>query len=272
MRQRFISAGILVALIAAVVLLSLKFSIFIDIFVAFICAADVFEFNKAVKTLHLYQMSFISIAFAFIYPMLLSYGMSTVICYIYVTMMLGVLVFFHSKISFKEFAYTFSMTMIITVSLSLIVSLKDLDNKHSTLYFVFSMASPWLADAGAYFSGVFFGKHKLCPKISPKKTIEGAVGGVLFCIMTSCGVIFIFQWLIYNINVNYINVILISLCGALLSILGDLSFSVIKRSYSVKDYGDLIPGHGGILDRFDSVICFVPFLYIVLNYLPIVLE
>ena len=94
----------------------------------------------------------------------------------------------------------------------------------------------------------------------------------MFCIMTSCGVIFIFQWLIYNINVNYINVILISLCGALLSILGDLSFSVIKRSYSVKDYGDLIPGHGGILDRFDSVICFVPFLYIVLNYLPIVLE
>ena len=102
MRQRFISAGILVALIAAVVLLSLKFSIFIDIFVAFICAAAVFEFNKAVKTLHLYQMSFISIAFAFIYPMLLSYGMSTVICYIYVTMMLGVLVFFHSKISFKD--------------------------------------------------------------------------------------------------------------------------------------------------------------------------
>jgi len=184
-----------------------------------------------------------------------------------------VIVFCHSKISFKDFAYTFSMTVIITVSLTSIVKLKQIDVTHSTMFLVMSMATPWLNDAGAYFVGVLAGKHKLCPKISPKKTIEGAVGGVVVCVITSGIAYFLFEWLIYSdLRINYVNAAVITFAGALLSIVGDLSFSVIKRSYAVKDYGDLIPGHGGILDRFDSVVFFAPFLYIISEYLPIVVK
>lgn len=273
MRERIISAAFLIVLIAAVVLLSLKFTIFIDLFVALICACSVFEFCKAVKTLGVFQISLLSMVFSFVHPMLMPYGITIISCYVYTILMLCMLIFFHEKISFKDFAYTFSMTLIITVSLSLIISMKDADPQHSTMYFVMAIAVPWLADVGAYFTGVFLGKHKLCPKISPKKTIEGAVGGVAFCTVATIIVAFLFCKLIYadEINIDYFNVMIIGFGGSLLSILGDLSFSVIKRSYSVKDYGDLIPGHGGILDRFDSVICFVPFMYIIITYLPMII-
>ena len=241
--------------------------------VALMCVLSVFEFCKAVKTLKTYQISFPSLAFSVVYPMLASFGISVMICYVYTVIMLSVIVFCHEKISFKDFSYTFSMTLIITIAMTSIVSLKQIDPNHSTMFLVLSMATPWLADAGAYFVGVFLGKHKLCPKISPKKTIEGAVGGVIVCVIASMLICFLFEKLIYHdLTINYFNVFIISFFGAFLSIIGDLSFSVIKRSYSVTDYGDLIPGHGGILDRFDSVIFFAPFLSIVSNYLPVMIK
>ena len=273
MKERVISAFVVMGVIGSIVILSLFFPICIDIFVALVCSAAVFEFCKAVKTLKIIPISFPSIAFAVIYPMLVSFGVSYIMCYVYMIIMLSVIVFCHTKISFKDFAYTFSMTVIITISLTSIVLLKQVDLTHSTMFLVMSMATPWLGDAGAYFVGVLAGKHKLCPNISPKKTIEGAVGGVIICIITSCTALLIFELVIYrDMKINYINAALISFIGALLSIIGDLSFSVIKRSYAVKDYGDLIPGHGGILDRFDSVILFAPFLYIISGYLPIIVK
>ena len=268
MLKRIISAVIGIAAIIAVILLSLKISICIDIFVAVACALSVFEFVKAVKTLNLYQISAVSLAFSFVFPMMVSYGVGSLICFVYSALMLSMMVFFHSKITFKDFAYTYSMTMIITLSLSCVILMKDQDVAHSTFYFVLSLATPWLADAGGYFGGYFFGKHNMCPNISPKKTIEGAVGGVIVCIAGSLGVIFLFDKFIYTdeTTFNYINTAIIAAAGSFLSIIGDLSFSVIKRSYHVKDYGELIPGHGGILDRVDSLILFIPFLYIIMGF------
>ena len=273
MLKRIISAVIGIAAIIAVILLSLKISICIDIFVAVACALSVFEFVKAVKTLNLYQISAVSLAFSFVFPMMVSYGVGSLICFVYSALMLSMMVFFHSKITFKDFAYTYSMTILITLCLSAISLIKDLDPEHRIMYFTMSIAIPWLADVGAYFTGFFLGKHKLCPKISPKKTVEGAVGGILFCIFSSVVISYLFNIVIYGntLNINYVNAFIIGAGGSLLSILGDLSFSVIKRAYSVKDYGDLIPGHGGILDRFDSVICYAPYMYFILLYLPIVM-
>lgn len=274
MLKRIMSAGMLIVFISAVALLSIKLTLFIDLFVSIVCAVSVFEFCKAVKTLGIFQISILSIAYAFILPITLAYDISLIVSYAYTILMLAMLIFFHDKISFKNFAYTYSMTLIITVSMSLIVMMSNMHQDYSTMYFILSLAIPWLADVGAYFTGVFFGKHKLCPKISPKKTIEGAVGGVLFCILSSVILGFLFNILFYSnsLDINYIALVIIGAVGSLLSILGDLSFSVIKRSYFVKDYGDVIPGHGGILDRFDSVICFAPFMYIVTMYFPIVLK
>lgn len=110
-------------------------------------------------------------------------------------------------------------------------------------------------DIFAYFTGYIFGKHKLCPAISPKKTIEGAVGGVFGSIILSLAFILIVQpdLLIHGF--------VIGVLGSIISQFGDLTASIIKRKIGIKDYGNLIPGHGGILDRFDSVLFTAPFVY-----------
>lgn len=123
---------------------------------------------------------------------------------------------------------------------------------------------------GAYFAGTFLGKHKLCPEISPKKTVEGFIGGLL-----SNGVIFVVINLIYVVffvegyKVNYVNTFILGLICAVLGTIGDLTASLIKRQCDIKDYGNIMPGHGGLMDRFDSVLFVVPFIYVYLNYLNI---
>ena len=119
-------------------------------------------------------------------------------------------------------------------------------------------------DIMAYFTGYALGKHKLCPKISPKKTIEGAVGGLLGSIILSglFGFFFAKPFLIHCL--------IIGLLGGVFSQFGDLTASIFKRKMGIKDYGNLIPGHGGILDRFDSVLFTGPLVYIYLEFMVMV--
>jgi phosphatidate cytidylyltransferase len=139
-----------------------------------------------------------------------------------------------------------------------------------SFFFVICFAVPWMADAGAFFAGSLFGKHKLCPNISPKKTVEGAIGGVFTCVLAAVAIGFLFGNLITpQLTVNFIPLIIIGVCDAVLSIVGDLSFSLIKRTIGIKDYSNLFPGHGGMLDRFDSIIFTVPMVLIVNSFLPI---
>ena len=121
-------------------------------------------------------------------------------------------------------------------------------------------------DIMAYFSGYFLGKHKLCPKISPKKTIEGSIGGTIGSIVLSglFGYFFMPDMIIHCL--------VIGLLGGIVSQFGDLTASIFKRKMGIKDYGNLIPGHGGILDRFDSVLFTGPMVYyyitLVIGYMP----
>lgn len=116
-------------------------------------------------------------------------------------------------------------------------------------------------DIMAYFTGYAFGKHKLCPNISPKKTIEGSVGGTLGSIIL-CGIFgFFFA------KPLLVHCLIIGLLGGIISQFGDLTASVFKRKMGIKDYGNLIPGHGGILDRFDSVLFTGPLVYYYINAL-----
>ena len=107
---------------------------------------------------------------------------------------------------------------------------------------------------GAYFVGVTCGKHKLCPNISPKKTVEGAIGGVVSSIVVT-----VILSLCFSKSLILPIVLTIPFC--ILGMVGDLFASAIKRSVNLKDYGNLIPGHGGILDRVDSIIMIAPLLY-----------
>ncbi len=113
----------------------------------------------------------------------------------------------------------------------------------------------WVTDTFAYFSGFLFGKHKLIPDVSPKKTIEGSVGGTLFCILAMVGYGFIVQLVSGgSVTANYLTLAVSGLFIAVVAQVGDLLMSAIKRTYGIKDYGKLFPGHGGVLDRFDSVL------------------
>ena len=120
----------------------------------------------------------------------------------------------------------------------------------------------WIADIGAYVSGKNFGKHKLAPKVSPGKTIEGVIGALLF---TSIYGFFIASWL----NQAWLPFVLVFPVLTVISIIGDLFASLLKRHGNIKDSGFLLPGHGGFLDRFDSLIAITPFYYAFLHFLKI---
>ncbi len=272
MAKRFLAAVIFVPVIIAVVIFGAYAPILFDISVAIICTISIGEFAHATKTLRLWQISIPSILFGAAYPMLLTYGFGLMTAYIYTGIMLSMMIFYYHKISYSSLAYIYCMTLIITIALSSIVHMKNRDPAHACFYFILALGLPWMADIGAFFAGSFLGKHKLCPEISPKKTIEGAVGGVILCVGATCLIGWIFADLIYgkNIGINYLSLSILALVGSFLSILGDLSFSIVKRNFKLKDYGFIIPGHGGFLDRFDSVIFVSPFILMFITYLPIV--
>lgn len=119
----------------------------------------------------------------------------------------------------------------------------------------------WVCDTFAYFVGKFFGKHKLIPEISPKKTVEGSIGGIVFTVIS-----FVIFGLIVNLNfeanMSYVKLCIFAVVLSIVSQFGDLIASAIKRHYDIKDYGNLFPGHGGILDRFDGVLLTAPTLFI----------
>ena len=136
------------------------------------------------------------------------------------------------------------------------VLIDECDYAKNYIWLVFIIA--FGTDIFAYFSGVFLGKHKLCPTLSPKKTVEGAIGGMIGALVFSLLFGNFFLEPGHAFNARFIIMILI---GSIVSMLGDLSASAFKRQMGIKDYGSLIPGHGGILDRFDSVLFVAPYLY-----------
>lgn len=126
------------------------------------------------------------------------------------------------------------------------------------------LVAAFMSDSAALFTGMACGKHKLAPKASPKKTVEGAVGGLAGGVL---GMI-VFRIVFFFVTVEPLPIgwcMVIGLVGAFMGQLGDLSFSIIKRQFGIKDYGRLLPGHGGVLDRFDSVIFAAPVTWMLIN-------
>ena len=176
----------------------------------------------------------------------------------------------HKKLPFTKLSSMFVFTYGVTLSLSGLVTIYKISPEHGISYVVITLASAWLSDAGAYFVGTFFGKHKLCPDISPKKTIEGAVGGVISNILILCLYCFGYCWFMagrgHAFTVNYAAVVTVGAITSILGIVGDLTASLLKREHDIKDYGNIMPGHGGVMDRFDSVLFITPFMSMFLAY------
>lgn len=170
------------------------------------------------------------------------------------------------KLSFGTVACCITAGVILPLLLGAIVRIHGGDKGRFFVLVPFVMA--FLSDTGAYFVGLKFGKHKLAPVISPKKSIEGVAGGVIGAIvgmLLYCGVLQLF----FHMQMNYLFAVVYGVLGSAASVFGDLCFSVIKRQTGIKDYGNLIPGHGGILDRFDSMIVVGPLAELLLILLPL---
>ena len=149
--------------------------------------------------------------------------------------------------------YVFGNVLFISISFIIFNIIRG----KSIYYFLYTILIATMNDTFALFGGKLFGKHKLCPNISPKKTIEGSIVGLIFGTIISV----IFLSLTCTLNINLFYLIVITLFLSIIGQLGDLFFSSIKRSFCVKDFSNLIPGHGGILDRLDSLI-FINITYI----------
>lgn len=165
-----------------------------------------------------------------------------------------------TKITMSVFGYIY-----VVVLMSYLYQIRMTEDGIYTFWLVF--IGSWICDTCAYLTGVTCGKHKMAPVLSPKKSIEGAIGGVIGAALVGG----IYGMIIdeYLTAIPYPAITFAIMCGiaGLVSMVGDLSASAIKRNYEVKDYGALIPGHGGILDRFDSVIFIAPVIYYLIYFL-----
>ncbi len=169
------------------------------------------------------------------------------------------------NITFEKIAGAFFAAFVIPYFFSSIMRISMMENGRYLLLLPFIAA--WMTDTFAFFSGSLFGKHKLAPAISPKKTVEGALGGILGSVLGAVCYGIVLQYVFFK-TPDYLVLCAIGFLGSFAAQLGDLSMSVIKRNYGIKDYGAIMPGHGGILDRFDSVLFSAPMVETLLYLLP----
>ncbi len=199
--------------------------------------------------------------------------------------LLSVMVFMNKKITFNHVATAFFACSALPYAFSCFIRLNNVEDWFSGythqegIYFIgLGFACSWLTDSFAYLVGRKFGKHKMAPVISPKKSIEGAVGGVIITAAFNVLILFLFTIGCKNLydyslfgdsSMKYLYIIPISVVLSLVSMMGDLAASVLKRNFGIKDYSQLLPGHGGIMDRFDSCVFVLPTLYGIIHLISL---
>lgn len=172
----------------------------------------------------------------------------------------------HTKLNFSALCVALFSGVVYPFLIGALVRLRGMEE--GKFYILVAFLISMVADSGAYFMGKAFGRHKLAPVVSPKKTVEGAIGGVIFNVLGMILYTFLLKQCFGFTQVNYLYAAIYGVVGAFGSMLGDLTLSVVKRQVGIKDYGNLIPGHGGILDRFDSTMICAPVAEILLLFIP----
>lgn len=194
----------------------------------------------------------------------------------FLLVMFLIMLFDHEHVKFQEISLMAFVAFLIPLSLSTVVFLHKM-SEYGIFYVILAFLIPWISDAGAYFVGSAIGKHKMAPKISPKKSWEGFFGGIVTAVVSVLIVGFGYPWIEEMINgsvsfkVNIPLLVIVAVVGSILGVIGDFSASLLKRQCEVKDFGSILPGHGGMLDRFDSMLFAAPFLYFVFSLIqPVV--
>lgn len=273
MKTRIISAVIAAAMFVVIILLGRRAYGILMMILAFIAINELYSAfqKKGVKPIRFFSvisvLPLILLTFArveSIQRLLLSreivlYAGASI--YIFFVLIFSSIVFKHEKYNIKDATVTFLAGLVISYLFSFLINITYLgeDKNQGVYYLLLLLLGAWGTDTFAYFSGFFFGKRKLCPEISPKKTVEGSIGGII-------GSMFLMSLygrfaLGFTSRSDFIFFLILGLLCSILSQIGDLIASVIKRHCGIKDYGNIMPGHGGVLDRFDSVLFIAPLVY-----------
>lgn len=276
MKNRLFSAAILIVIVCALIFLC-NVPLVLNLFVALLSAAALYEVLIITKYVESKALMSISMLFAFIIPFVseishiveplgIRFELSNVLfvmIFLYAVVLFGTFLLFYRTYSLEHLSVVFLMSVIIPCFLSTIVFAHRLTGNRWNIVLIILCA--WAADSGGFIFGKMFGRHKLTPRISPKKTVEGAIGAIIASVGACLILAYCIDTLVSSITVNYVALILYSAVGGFFAMFGDLIASLIKRNFGVKDFGKLIPGHGGIMDRFDSVLFVSPFMYIAMT-------
>ncbi len=274
MKVRTITAVVLVAIFLPVLIFS-QYIVY-PILLSLLALCAIFELYSVIGVSRLWLVSVPAYVISVSLP-IISYFVSAEMRIVYLLTVAGVVfayllylmcvaVFSRGAITFSKIGEAFVAFTYAVISLTSLSTLRYFDEGMFCVMLVFFAA--WGSDVMAYFVGSFFGKHKLIPEISPKKTVEGSVGGVVFAVLLCMAYGFVVS-LISDAEVNYLSLAISGFVLSIISQIGDLVASLIKRENGVKDYGNILPGHGGIMDRFDSVFAVAtPLLIICLVFPP----
>lgn len=259
MIKRVITGACLVAVLIPLLVFSNTWVF--PIAISLISVLCVFEMARCVKLHKNIALTIPLYAFAIAFPLLQRFFANDISFVVKIAAISGMLyliylfafvVFSHGKILYTD-ATTLCLTVVyILLGINMLIYIRDFHKGEYIYLLVFIGA--WITDTFAYFTGVLFGKHKLIEDVSPKKTIEGSIGGTIFCAISFVVLGLIVGAIDKTVEPNIIFLAISGLLIAVISQLGDLIMSVIKRHYGIKDYGKLLPGHGGALDRFDSIL------------------
>ena len=244
--NRYIGA----AMIAPFILFILLGGIYLKIFTLLLSVAGLYEFYKAIKEKKFNPIPVIGYILLLIFYLINNNFEGIMYIVVLASMLLLIIPIINLKYNFIDVSITLLGFLYVGILFSFIPLVNQKVGGEYLVWLIF--LGSWVTDTFAYYFGKYFGKKKLCPEVSPKKTIAGALGGFLGSAII-CGI----YGIIVNKYFNGVNIIHYFLIGALCGIvgqLGDLVASSIKRYVGIKDYSNLIPGHGGVLDRFDSIL------------------
>ena len=274
MKNRLIVAAVFVPLLFVIIFFLPDYAF--AVMVAVICAVASYEFQHAVGARSNERVGIYGAFSAALIPIgaYLDVG-----AYVFtaVLLLLMCLLFFEAIKAFgkkRQIALSQILTVIfgsavIPYMLSSLVSLRNIPE--GRLYVLLPLIAAFVTDAGAYLTGVTIGKKQAFPLVSPKKTIEGCVGGIV----TGIGTMLLYGMLLVAATpyeIRFSALFLYGIVGAAVTELGDLAFSLVKREFEIKDYGRLLPGHGGMLDRFDSMVFAAPAVHLLVTAIPCILQ
>lgn len=264
MKQRIISGAMIGAALVSIVTLGCFFSITYSVAMAIIGAVCIFELFNNTGFVKSNALMVAGAIFAVISPFVNQYTLDfdySYLLFLYVVVVCIIALIEHKKTNPTNLAYAIAMPMLVVFALRSIV-LMAIESLTGLFYLLLLFCYTVLADIGAYFIGVLFGSHKMAPTISPKKTYEGLIGGIGAGVIGVLAVCLIFKTAFAYPSMKIVLTVLTTPLFVILGVFGDLVASYLKRFAQIKDFGDTIPGHGGITDRIDSMLLVAPVFYI----------